>query len=149
MHSLGMLTLFIKKKKRNGERERGRGRQGQGQGRAPVQPRDAKPHSMELHTWRHRHRHAAAEKQKMERRRSKWDGRGSHRQRKGVQSQPHGITAALPCLHMQSETARRGREEVGVSVRCVLQITRCAWCAWCAPTIPITLSLSQLHANGM
>ena len=82
-------------------------------------------------------------------RRSKWDGRGSHQQRKGVQSQPHGITAALPCLHMQSGTAGRGREGVGVSVRCV-QITWCAWRAWCAATIPITHStLSQLHADGM
>ena len=81
-------------------------------------------------------------------RRSKWDGRGSHQQRQWVQSQSHGISAALLCLHMKSETARRGREGVGVSTRCV-QITRCAWCAWCAPTIPITLSLSQLHANGM
>ena len=25
-----------------------------------------------------------------------------------------------------------------MSVRCVLQITRCAWCAWCAATIQIT-----------
>ena len=65
-----------------------------------------------------------------------------------MQVEPHGITAALLCLHMKSETARRGREGVGVSTRCV-QITRCAWCAWCAPTIPITPSPSQLHADGM
>ena len=92
----------------------------------------------------------ATEKWKREgRRRSKWDGRGSHRQRQWVQLEPHGITAALLCLHMKSETARRGREGVGVSTRCV-QITRCAWCAWCAPTIQIThSSLSQLHADGM
>mgnify|MGYP001348300093 CR=1 FL=1 len=67
-------------------------------------------------------------------RRSKWDGRGSHQQRQWVQSQPHGITAALPCLHMQSETAGRGREGVSVGIRCV-QITRCARCA---PTTQIT-----------
>ena len=46
----------------------------------------------------------------------------------------------------------RGREEVGVSIRCV-QITRCKWRAWsarCAATIPNhTPSLSQLHADGM
>ena len=83
------------------------------------------------------------------RRRKKWNGRGSHQQRQWMQSEPHGITAALPCLHMQSETAGRGREEVGVSIRCV-QITRCAWRAWRAATIPITHStLSQLHADGM
>ena len=46
-----------------------------------------------------------------ERRRSKWDGRGSHQQRQWMQSEPHGITAALPCLHMKSETAREGEKE--------------------------------------
>ena len=88
-------------------------------------------------------------KREVEKGGSKWDGRGSHQQRQWMQSQLHGITAALPCLHMKSETARRGREGVGVSMRCV-QITWCAWRAWCAATIPITHStLSQLHADGM
>ena len=87
------------------------------------------------------------------RRRSKWDGRGSHQQRQWAESQPHGITAALPCLHTCRVRQRgRGREEVGVSIRCV-QITRCKWRAWsarCAATIPNhTPSLSQLHADGM
>ena len=66
-----------------------------------------------------------------------------------MQSEPRGITAALLCLHMKSETAGRGREGVSVSIRCV-QITRYVWRAWCAATIQITHStLSQLHADGM
>ena len=77
-------------------------------------------------------------------RRSKWDGRGSHQQRKGVQSQPHGITAALLCLHMQSETARRGREGVSAGIRCV-QITVCMVCSHHPNHTP---ALSQLHADG-
>ena len=54
-----------------------------------------------------------------------------------MQSEPRGITAALLCLHMKSETAGRGREGVSVSIRCV-QITRYVWRAWCAATIQIT-----------
>ena len=53
-----------------------------------------------------------------------------------MQSESHGITAALQCLHMKSGTARE-REGVSVGIRCA-QITRCEWCAWCAATIPIT-----------
>ena len=86
------------------------------------------------------------------RRKKKWDGRANHQQHQWVQPQPHGITAALPCLHMQSETARKGREGVSAGIRC-MQITRCKWRAWsarCAATIPNhTPSLSQLHADGM
>ena len=44
-------------------------------------------------------------------RRSKWDGRGSHQQRQWVQSQPHGITAALPCLHTCRVRQRGGGEK--------------------------------------
>ena len=40
----------------------------------------------------------------------------------------------------------KGREGVSVSIRCV-QITHCAWCAAIIPNH--TLSLSQLHADGM
>merc|ERR1719326_2519101 len=47
------------------------------------------------------------------RRRKKWNGRGSHQQRQWMQSEPHGITAALPCpMHVpvhRSSTAAAAR----------------------------------------
>ena len=62
-------------------------------------------------------------------------GGSSHQQHQWVQSQPHGITAVLLCLHTCRVGQRgRGREGVRVSIRCV-QITRCAWRA---PTTQIT-----------
>ena len=43
-----------------------------------------------------------------ERRRSKWDGRGSHQQHQWVQSQPHGISAAP--AHAESDSEGRGEK---------------------------------------
>ena len=103
------------------------------------------PSSLSTHTTNAPGNEATEKWKRGRRRRSKWDGRGSHQQRQWVQSQPHGITAALLCLHMKSETAGRGREGVSVSIRCV-QITVCMVCSHHPNHTP---ALSQLHADGM
>ena len=84
-------------------------------------------------------------------RRSKWDGWGSHQQRQWVQSQSHGISAALLCLHMKSETAGRGERRSGCEREmCAADHTLCMACMVCTHHPNYTLTVTtpcRWHVN--